>query len=440
MIRDETEGGAGAAGDSPTPVQAPNPAGPGAGSPAPGLLDRLARRLVRSRLARVTDGRLRLLDAGGEETYGPGTAPPEAEIRVHHPAFYRRFALGGGLGAAAAYMDGHWSADDLTAVIRLAARNRGVLVRRDGVWAWLAAPFAKLYHALRSNTRRGSRRNIEVHYDLGDDFFALFLDDTLTYSCALFDPPGIGLAEAQEAKLDRLCRKLALSPDDHVLEIGTGWGSFALHAACNYGCRVTTTTISPAQLRRARQRVAEAGLADRVEVIDRDYRDLTGRFDKLVSIEMIEGVGHRFLDTFFRVAGERLAPGGLMGLQAITIADRFYEQARRSVDFIQRYVFPGGAIPSVGSLAAAVARATDMTVIHLEDIGVHYARTLACWRRRLADNLPAAREMGFSERFLRMWEYYFCYCEGGFAERTLGDVQMVLAKPGVRRPPILGRI
>jgi cyclopropane-fatty-acyl-phospholipid synthase len=284
------------------------------------------------------------------------------------------------------------------------------------------------------NNRTGSRRNIAAHYDLGNEFFRLMLDETLMYSSAVFERPDMTLAEAQRARLDRICRKLALGPRDHVLEIGTGWGGFALHAATHYGCRVTTTTISREQYALAQERIAQAGLSDRVTVLLEDYRDLRGEYDKLVSIEMIEAVGHEYYETFFTRCSALLKPDGLMLLQAITIADQRYEAARKSVDFIQRYIFPGSCIPSVSVMAQAVARATDMRLMHLEDIGPHYATTLRHWRERLYANADALRQLDLPEEFLHMWEFYLCYCEGGFAERALGDVQLLLAKPQNRLP------
>ncbi|HSW51639.1 MAG TPA: cyclopropane-fatty-acyl-phospholipid synthase family protein, partial [Sulfuricaulis sp.] len=300
--------------------------------------------------------------------------------------------------------------------------------------ARLTAPARKLFHWMNRNSRTGSRRNIAAHYDLGNEFFRLMLDETLMYSSAVFERPDMTLAEAQRARLDRICRKLALGPRDHVLEIGTGWGGFALHAATHYGCRVTTTTISREQYALAQERIAQAGLSDRVTVLLEDYRDLRGEYDKLVSIEMIEAVGHEYYETFFARCSALLKPDGLMLLQAITIADQRYEAARKSVDFIQRYIFPGSCIPSVSVMAQAVARATDMKLLHLEDIGPHYATTLRHWRERLYANADAVRQLDLSEEFLRMWEFYLCYCEGGFAERALGDVQLLLAKPQNRLP------
>jgi len=357
---------------------------------------------------------------------------------VRDPRFYSAVVFGGSLGAAEAYIDGWWESGDLTAVIRLMARNRPAVGRLEAGLARLRSASARLEHALRPNTRRGSRRNIEAHYDLGNHLFARFLDETMTYSAAYFPTAGATLEEAQRAKLDRICRKLGLGPDDHVVELGTGWGSFAIHAARRYGCRVTTTTISPAQLEEARQRVEAAGLGERVTVLGRDYRELEGRFDKLVSIEMIEAVGHRWYDTFFRTCGRLLKPHGLMALQTITIADRNYEAARRGVDFIQRYIFPGGALPSVAALTASMARASELTPLHLEELGLHYAETLRRWRDRFEARWEEIAAGGYSERFRRLWRYYLSYCEGGFRERVIGNVQVILAGPAFRGDSVRG--
>jgi cyclopropane-fatty-acyl-phospholipid synthase len=304
--------------------------------------------------------------------------------------------------------------------------------------ARLAAPVNRLLHFLNRNTRRGSRENILVHYDLGNDFYELFLDETLTYSCGIFESEQSSLKEASIAKYDRICRKLKLGRGDHVLEIGTGWGGFAIHAARHYDCRVTTTTISDNQHQLAAERFAAAGLSEKITLLKQDYRDLTGQFDKLVSIEMIEAVGHHYLETFFQVCSRLLKPDGMFLLQAITIRDQVFEKHKRSVDFIKRFIFPGSCIPSITAINYSIARATDLKLVHLEDITPHYARTLREWRRRFFANIDQVRKLGFSESFIRMWEYYLCYCEGGFTERYIGDVQALFAKPLSRTDPLLG--
>ena len=403
-------------------------------TPKPHFLDALARRAVESRLAGLEHGALTLTDGDRVEHYGKSTArcPLSVNLRVRDPRFYSEIAFGGSIGAGEAYMQGYWSVDDLTALMRILLQNRGVLDGMEGGVARLTAPLQKALHWAARNTHTGSRRNIAAHYDLGNEFFRLFLDPTLMYSSAVFERADMSLEEASLAKLDRICCKLDLRPGDHVLEIGTGWGGFALHAAQHYGCRVTTTTISRQQHRLARERIDAADVGGRITLLLEDYRDLSGNYDKLVSIEMIEAVGHHYYDAYFRKCGELLKPEGMMLLQAITIADQRYDAARKSVDFIQRHIFPGSCIPSVTALSDAIARVTDMKLFHLEDIGPHYATTLRHWRENLFANIDQVRALGYPEEFIRMWEFYFCYCEGGFFERAIGDVQMLLVKPAAR--------
>jgi cyclopropane-fatty-acyl-phospholipid synthase len=394
----------------------------------PGWLAGLARSLVHKRLAGLPDGRLVLHEPQGEFNFGDPAGKVEVHVTVDDPAFYAELAFGGSVGAGESYMLGHWRTNDLTALMRLLLRNRAALDRMETGFAILAAPLRIAAHWLHRNTRAGSRRNISAHYDLGNEFFRLFLDDTLMYSCALFERPGMTLAEASTAKLESVCQQLQLGPHDHVLEIGTGWGGFALYAAGRFGCRVTTTTLSPNQHALALERIRAAGLQDRVTVLLKDYRDLDGTYDKIASIEMIEAVGHQYYGEFFRCCAERLAPGGKMLLQAITISERRYEQARREVDFIKRYIFPGCCIPSVSALAKAVSDSGHLDIVSLDDIGPHYATTLRHWRRNFLSNLPHVRELGLPESFIRMWEFYLCYCEAGFAERALFDVHILLER------------
>ena len=395
------------------------------------MLNNLARLLMLRQFSLLHTGSLTLIDGKEQRHFGHGL--PQVQLTVHHPTFYADLAFGGSVGAGESYMAGAWSCSDLTDLIRLMVLNQDVLDRVEGSFARLTGPLRKGLHWLNRNNRSGSRRNIGAHYDLGNDFFRLMLDDTMTYSCGIFETPQSTLREASIAKLDAICRKLDLQPDDHVLEIGTGWGGFALHAAQYYGCRVTTTTISRNQYELARERVAAAGLSERITLLLEDYRDLTGSYDKLVSIEMIEAVGHQFYDTYFAQCARLLKPNGQMLLQAITITDRRYESARHSVDFIQRYIFPGCTIPSVTAMLDSITRASDLKLSHLHDIGPHYATTLRRWRENFFEHIDAVRAQGYPESFIRMWEFYLCYCEGGFAERALGDVHMLLVKPGCRR-------
>jgi cyclopropane-fatty-acyl-phospholipid synthase len=354
-------------------------------------------------------------------------------LRINDPAFYRRTALNGSVGAAEAYMDGLWDCDDLVALVRILVRNRDRLDAMERGPARVGGAAMRAWAALRRNTHAGSRRNIAAHYDLGNEFFRLFLDDNLMYSSALFASDQESLEVASARKLERICDKLELSARTRVIEIGSGWGGFALHAARHHGCHVTTTTISHEQYQLARSRVAAAGLQDRVEVLLADYRTLSGRYDRLVSIEMIEAIGHQYLDTYFRKVGELLTDDGMALIQAITIEDHRYAQALRSVDFIKRHVFPGSFIPSLSAMLAAAARVSDLKLFNLEDIGPSYALTLRAWRERFLSRREQVRALGYPERFVRMWEFYLAYCEGGFIERATGDVQMLLTKPAARR-------
>ena len=398
-------------------------------------LESLAERALRARFDCLEHGLITIIDGGRRETYGHATprCALHATLHVRDRSAYAEVAFGGSVGAGESFMAGDWTVDDLTALVRILLVNRNVLDGMDGGWSRLADFARRLLHAAARNTRAGSRRNITAHYDIGNDFFELFLDPTMMYSCALFQREDMTLEQAQIAKLDQLCRKLDLKPGDHLLEIGTGWGALALHAARHYGCRVTTTTISREQHALARGRIDEAGLAERVTLLLTDYRDLDGRYDKLVSVEMIEAIGHQYFDTFFRRCSKLLVPGGTMVLQAITIDDRLYKSARDSVDFIKRHIFPGCCIPSVTALAQSVARASTLRIVDLEDIGPHYATTLAAWRRNLFENAARVRVLGYPDALLRMWHFYLSYCEGGFAEQTLGDVQIVLRESSAAR-------
>ena len=402
--------------------------------PRPSPLLRVARAALHASLARLEHGELRLIDADGAYRFGQPSehCALSATLLISDPRFYADTAFGGSVGAGEAYIRGGWSCDDLTALVRIMVRNRPVLNGLEGGLALLRRPLFKLFHHLHRNSQRGSAHNIAAHYDMGNELYRLMLDDTMAYSCGIFEQPHSTLHQASIAKFDAACRKLALGPSDHLLEIGTGWGGLAIHAARHYGCRVTTTTISSAQHQYARARIATERLEGRITLLLEDYRELRGRFDKLVSIEMIEAVGARYLDGYFRQCSALLADDGAMLLQAITIQDQLYEQALRSVDYIQRYIFPGSFMPSVTALSNTIRRASDLKIFHLQDIGPHYARTLAQWRGNFLAHLPQVRALGYPESFVRLWEFYLCYCEGGFAERQLGDVQMLLTKPRCR--------
>ena len=398
------------------------------------LREKFARKGVISRLKGIEHGKITLVEGTSEQSFGQTTSkcPRHVSLTVHRSRFYPRAAFGADLGAAESFMDGDWSCDNLTDLIRILIVNSQIQAAKPG---WISVMFEPLYqlaHRLNRNTKRGSRKNIAAHYDLGNDFFKLFLDETMMYSSGIYETPESTLFDASTAKIERICQKLRLSPQDHLLEIGTGWGGFALHAARNFGCKVTTTTISREQYELATRRIADAGLSDRVTVVMEDYRDLKGQYDKLVSIEMIEAVGHEFFDTYFQCCSRILKPDGLFVLQGITIADQLYQGYIRRVDFIQRYIFPGGCLPSVTHVCDVLTRSTDLRLTHLEDFAVHYAKTLRDWRARFFNRIDEVKQLGFDDRFIRMWDYYLCYCEGAFLERNCGLVQMVFAKPGCR--------
>ena len=400
------------------------------------MTDRAARRLVHALLRRTRHGSLEIVEGARTARFGDREAGgPCVTLNVHAPGFYRGL-LRGSIGLSDAYMERMFDCSDLPELARLAALN----MPRLDTWRRALRPVVALPQAgarwLERNTPARSRRQISAHYDLGNDLFGLMLDETMMYSCAIFESDEASLHEAQLAKLDRICRKLDLRPSDHVLEIGTGWGGFAIHAAREYGCRVTTTTISAEQLALARERVAAAGLEDRITLLQEDYRELRGSYDKLVSIEMIEAVGWQYFDTFFERCGALLAPDGAMLLQAITIDNRAYEVEKATKSFANTHIFPGGCLPSVEVIARSVARMSDMREVEVEDITAHYVRTLRCWRESFLAQLERVRALGYDGRFQRLWELYLAYCEGGFDSRRIGTVQLLLAKPnyiGARR-------
>lgn len=420
-------------------MKSPDLTSPRNGLLANGLGASLLKRGLLRQLAHLRHGQLTLVEAGERQLFGQPDAHLRAEIQVHDEAFWPMVAGNGSIGAGEAYMQGYWSSPDLTAVIRLFVVNLDVLDGLEGGLARLGRPLLHGLHWLNRNTRRGSRKNIAAHYDLGNALFEQLLDSTMMYSAAMFRSAEDSLEQAQLYKLQRICEKLDLQPDDHLLEIGTGWGSMALYAASHYGCRVTTTTLSREQYEYTRQRIEAQGLQDRITLLLKDYRDLEGQYDKLVSIEMIEAVGHRYLPTYFRQCARLLKDDGLMLLQSITIRDQRYEQAKGSVDFIQRYIFPGGALPSLQVLLENVGRNTDLNLHHMEDFGLHYARTLRLWHDNLRRARHSLEQLGYDEQFYRLWEFYLCYCEGGFLERSIGAAQLLLAKPGARPEPLLAR-
>ncbi len=384
---------------------------------------------VLSFLKRLQGGRIHYSDTRQTIICGDPHSDLNATWTIRDARVFSQLLRDGSRGFAESYLQGHWQTENLTALLRIFCRNLNTNTSHRMSLPDLLKSFRQLAFRLTHNTRCRSRSRIAAHYDLGNEFFELFLDPTLMYSCGWFEAPETSLHEASTAKLERICRKLSLGHDDNVLEIGTGWGGFALHAVKHFGCRLSTTTLSAAQFRKARQRIAAAGIADRVHLLNDDYRDLHGQYDKLVSIEMVEAVGEQYLDTYFRQCARLLKPGGRFLIQAIVMPEDRFSAYRRSVDFIQQYIFPGGFLPSVAAIQESVGRTSSLRLQSLEDLSEHYARTLLEWRRRYLERLDAVRALGFDERFIRMWEYYLCYCEAAFREQAVRVVQIVWDKP-----------
>ena len=403
------------------------------------LTSALLRRGVLRQLSQLKSGHLVITENGERLIFGDSGAGLVGEVQIHDTSVWGMIASNGSIGAGEAFIHGYWSSPDLTKVIRVLVSNMDVLDAMEGGLARLGRPLIRGLHWINRNTRKGSQKNIAAHYDLGNEMFEQFLDPTMMYSAAQFLTADDTLEQAQLNKLQRICQKLDLKPEDHLLEIGTGWGSMALYAAQHYGCKVTTTTLSKEQFDYTKNRVVALGLQDQVTLLLEDYRDLTGQYDKLVSIEMIEAVGHHFLPSYFKQCSHLLKPHGLMLLQAITIREQRYEQAKSSLDFIQRYIFPGGALPSVQKMLEIVGKDTDMNMMHMEDFGLHYAKTLRLWHENFRRAHGRLTELGYDEYFLRLWEFYLCYCEGGFLERSIGTAQLLLAKPAAMPAPLLGR-
>lgn len=410
-------------------------------APAMSWLDRVCRNALYATLKKLHTGCLVINEGGQQSVFGNARDSSfKATLTINDAEAFRAIALNGSVGAGESYMTGDWSCDNLPMLVRILARNKDVVDQIDGGLANIGKVFLQAFHWLNRNTEKGSRRNIAAHYDLGNAMFELFLDPTMMYSSGIFPHENATMEEASVYKLDRICRKLQLCEQDHLLEIGTGWGSMAIHAAKHYGCRVTTTTISEEQYAWAERRVKEEGLQDKITLLRQDYRALEGQFDKLVSIEMIEAVGYQYLPVYTETICRLLKEDGIALIQAITIDDQRYEQAKKDVDFIKRYIFPGSFIPCVTAITQAFTATTDMKMTHMEDITPHYARTLAAWRERFLANKENIMALGYDETFIRLWDFYFAYCEGGFAERVIGDVQLMFARPGNRRTPVLGSL
>jgi len=399
------------------------------------LIDHWAKRRVLDRLQQFTESRLVIED--GTDVYSFGLSEQEfhqehhlvARIIVHDISVYRDLLFNGTTGAGEAYMRGTWTSPNLVSVIRVMCQNMEALYRFNSGWAKLSHFFSAIKHRFRINNKKNARLNISAHYDLGNDFFSLFLDKSMMYSSAIYPSLDTPLEEAASYKLEHICQRLKLSPSDHLLEIGTGWGGMAIHAAKHHGCRVTTTTISKEQHAHALSAVKAEGLEDKITVLLDDYRDLEGKFDKLVSIEMIEAVGSQYYTEYFSTCSRLLKKEGLMLIQAITMPDQRYQQTSDSADFIQLYIFPGGHLPCPSIMAQHVAKDTDMQIVGIEDITLDYARTLEDWRQRFFEKLSDVKSLGYDDLFIRMWDFYLAYCEGGFRERTIGTIQMLVAKP-----------
>ncbi|WP_434930333.1 class I SAM-dependent methyltransferase [Shewanella sp. HL-SH8] len=397
------------------------------------LSDSLAKKILLRALAHLAEGQLTIVDASQSHVFGHPESDIHATMQVLHPGFYRQVVFGGSIGAGEAYIQGHWSSPDLTKVVQIFARNLALLDNIERYFSWLSNGLNRVKHIFNRNSQAGSKRNILAHYDLGNDMYQQFLDPEMMYSSAIYPANDASLAEAQLHKLDTICQRLDLKPGQTLLEVGTGWGALAIYAAKHYGVLVTTTTISDAQYDYALSRVKSEGLLDKVTLLKQDYRELTGVYDRVVSIEMIEAVGHEYLPGFFEKLQHMLKPEGRLLIQAITIADQRYNSYRKSVDFIQRYIFPGGCLPSISEMSRHIANKTDMVIWSLDDIGLDYARTLKHWH----DNFDMAKstitKLGYGDDFIRMWKFYLSYCEGGFLERATSTVHLTAVRPGYRK-------
>lgn len=393
-------------------------------------IDKASRGLALKALSYAQHGHLTLLEQGeiiGE--FGQPDAEPRAVIEVNHSRMFRRFLFDGDIGAGESFTDGDWDSPDLLSVIRFFAANLQTMDKISARFGWISWPFQKLSYLARGNNKKQARKNIVSHYDLGNDLYTRFLDQRMQYSSGVYLYPQASLEEAQQEKLARLCQMLDLNSDDHLLEIGTGWGGLAIFAAQEYGCKVTTTTISDAQFDYAKERVEALGLSQQVTLLKQDYRDLEGQFDKLVSVEMIEAVGEKYLPGFFRKCSDLLKDNGRLVIQAITIADQRARAYNRDVDFIQRHIFPGGYLPSIELMSRLLKSKTDLVLRDLDDIGLDYAATLNDWRQRFNSRRSELKSLGYDDRFVRLWNYYLCYCEGGFSERRVSAVQFTATKP-----------
>tara|TARA_B100000073_G_scaffold146533_1_gene120619 strand:- start:1844 stop:3103 length:1260 start_codon:yes stop_codon:yes gene_type:complete len=377
-------------------------------------------------------GQIKIHDNGVIHTFGDLKSENKVVVRIHSQEFYVFLGSGGVMGVAEAYMAGYWSADNLVGLLQLVLKNKNILLSLDSGFAKLLNPVNKLIHWSKQNTLKGSKQNILAHYDLSNEFYKLWLDPSMTYSCGYFTNQSVSLEDASIEKIDRICRKLKLSANDHVLEIGTGWGSFSIHAVKNYGCKISTVTISDAQYEYACHLVKENGLESQIQIFNKDYRKIEGKYDKIVSIEMIEAVGHQFIPEYFSKISSLLKQDGLAAIQGITYNDQNFEKYKNSVDFIKKYIFPGSCLISIAQISDVIKNYTDLALVDMEDITKHYAETLLRWKENFMKVSPEVKSLGFSEAFIKMWEFYFVFCEAGFRERNIGDVQLIFSKSGAR--------
>ncbi len=392
-------------------------------------LDKLCKYALLKTLKKIKFGYLVIQDPISTYVFGDKSSPVSAHVKINQMSFYSRSTLGGSIGNGESYIDEDWDVDNLTNFIRIFVRNREVVQGIDEGLGKIFQPFQKLLHGLKANTIKGSKKNISAHYDIGNDFFKLFLDTTMMYSSAIFENKDSTLEQASLNKIKTICEKLKLSENDHLIEIGTGWGSLAIYAAKKYGCKVTTTTISEEQFKHTQKRIQEEGLESKIQLLKEDYRKLKGQYTKLVSVEMIEAVGLNNLDEYFQKCSSLIKEDGLMLIQAITIRDQFYEGAKKSVDFIQRHIFPGSGIPSVSAIMDSIRDKTDLVLINQSDYAEDYAHTLYHWANNLKDKQDEIIKLGYPHYLYRLWQYYFSYCEGGFRERAIGLSQLVFSKP-----------
>lgn len=401
------------------------------------FLDGVAKKIVLGTLKKMTRGHLTIEDDGEIYSFGENakTAEVVAHISVAHRSAYRQVMLNGTIGSGEAYMAGAWRSPDLVQVIRIFVMNMDIVAGMDSKWNLAFKIVGNILHKMNANSKNKARDNISAHYDLGNDFFKLFLDETMLYSSAIYPSQSASLYDASVYKMQHICKRLGLTASDHLLEIGTGWGGMAIYAAKSTGCKVTSVTISQEQYEHAKAWVEKEGLASQIDIQLKDYRDITGQFDKLLSIEMIEAVGYQYYSEYFKQCSKLLKPDGKMLIQAITIADQRYHDERDNVDFIQRYIFPGGCLPSNEIIAKHVRKDTDMQIVGLDDITAHYAKTLADWKTAFFNKIDDVKAQGFDDVFIRMWDFYLCYCEGGFKERVISTSQILLAKPQCKELP-----